>query len=258
MRKHSESRGLGIRLVLDPWSSQSAGKLSNPCALYLLVLSNTLAYHFRTIITRFLNEWKISGKHLNFGPVTLRDMSLMKAFNLLLPVFMPNSSCSFSSFCEWGLGLSPGGSSADTLRGTEGYYEANMLRMLPRSAVTHCAVRESWFYCLEIVLIKMNTNKSLELWQLISTEPARLSWRQICLGVSAWLCCWHKKSAPSGWGWCHCVQELLLQWAEMQIVTHTPCNCTTEVKRWSYLSISSNRKFYGLRFFFLGFSWCLN
>lgn len=27
------------------------------------------------------------------------------------------------------------------------------------------------------------------------------------------------------------VQELLLQWAEMQIVTHMPCNCTTEVKR---------------------------
>lgn len=92
---------------------------------------------------------------------------------------------------DWGWAL--GGSSADTLQGTEGCYEANMLRMLPRSAVTHCAVRESWFYCLEFVLIKMNTNKSLELWQLISTEPTRLSWRQICLGVSAWLCCWHKK-----------------------------------------------------------------
>lgn len=222
------------------------------------MLSNTLAYHFRTIITRFLNEWKISGKHLNFGPVTLRDMSLMKAFNLLLPVFMPNSSCSFSSFCEWGLGLGPGGVKCRHFTGD--------WRMLWGQYAQDVATLRCNSLCCERVLVLLlrvcvNQNEHQQIFRVVTVNIYR-AYKAILEtnlpGSECMALLLTQEIAPSGWGWCHCVQELLLQWAEMQIVTHMPCSCTTEVKRWSYLSISSNRKFYGLRLFFLGSSWCLN
>lgn len=198
-------------------------------------------------------------------------MFLMKAFNWLLPVFMPNSSCSFSSFCEWGLGLSPGGVRCRHFTGDWrilwGQYaqDAAMLSCNSPCCDRVLVLLLKEIETIEIVLIKMNTNKSLDSWQLIPTESAKAI-VEIDLPESecvAPLLKRHKKSAPSHWGWCHCVQELLLPWAEMQIVTHVLCNCITEIKCWSYLSISPNRKFYGLGcfvlfYFFLSSFWCLN
>lgn len=154
------------------------------------MLSNILDCRFITVI-RFLNEWNISGEQLHSGTVTLRNTSLTKAINLLRRAagagLRTHSSRSFSSPCERGLGLSPGGSSVWTFcrRPKDRYYEANVLRTLPCSAVSRCAAGESLGF---IAADCVNQNEHQQIfrllsWQLISTEPKRLSWRYICPGV---------------------------------------------------------------------------
>lgn len=126
----------------------------------------------------------------NSGAVTLRNTSLLKAVHLLhwaiAASLRAHSSCSFSSFWEQGLGLSPEGElGTDPLQEARGHYEANMLRTLPCSAVTRCAVRESLGF-IAVDCVNQNEHQqifTLLSWQLISTEPKRLSWRYICLGV---------------------------------------------------------------------------
>lgn len=71
------------------------------------------------------------------------------------------------------------------LQETRWYYEAKVLRTLLCSAVTCYAVGESLGF---IAADCVNQNEHQQIsrllsWQLISTEPKRLSWRYIFLGV---------------------------------------------------------------------------
>lgn len=162
-REATNSSGLSISLARGPWCSQPKGKLSNPSAPYLSMLSNTLDYHFITIMIRFSNERKTSGEQ-NSGTVTLRNRSLLKAIHSLqranAPSLHAHGSCSFSSSCEQYPLVSWKGSGPNSRQGTKGYSEANTLRTWPCSAVTRCVVGESLGFIA--VLIKMNTNKSLD------------------------------------------------------------------------------------------------
>ena len=144
-----------------------------------------ILYHFITNTIRFFEWmkhywWTVTfwhchtGKHLFAGSNSLAAMSSCCCL-------CAHSSCSFSTHCERGLGWA-----LETVRYGPFTQDRRILRA-PDIAVLSCccAVGESLGF-IAVDCVNQNEHQqifSLLSWQLISTEPKRLSWRYICLGV---------------------------------------------------------------------------